>query len=149
MPVTAIYDPSSFDPSNSVGRLMTLVKATLMEALDRELAPLDITAAQFVVLVKLAGGETASPSALCKGASYDPGAMTRMLDRLERKKLVRRVRSPEDRRKITIELTAEGRAVYPQLISGAVRVLNHSLRGFTRAEVRQLEDFLHRMLASA
>ena len=149
MPVTAIYDPSSFDPSNSVGRLMTLVKATLMEALDRELAPLDITAAQFVVLVKLAGGETASPSALCKGASYDPGAMTRMLDRLERKKLVRRVRSPEDRRKITIELTAEGRAVYPQLINGAVRVLNHSLRGFTRAEVRQLEDFLHRMLASA
>jgi len=149
VPVTAIYDPSSFDPSNSVGRLMTLVKATLMEALDRELAPLDITAAQFVVLVKLAGGETASPSALCKGASYDPGAMTRMLDRLERKKLVRRVRSPEDRRKITIELTAEGRAVYPQLINGAVRVLNHSLRGFTRAEVRQLEDFLHRMLASA
>ena len=147
--MTAIYDPSSFDPSNSVGRLMTLVKATLMEALDRELAPLDITAAQFVVLVKLAGGETASPSALCKGASYDPGAMTRMLDRLERKKLVRRVRSPEDRRKITIELTAEGRAVYPQLINGAVRVLNHSLRGFTRAEVRQLEDFLHRMLASA
>ena len=146
--MTAIYDPSSFDPSNSVGRLMTLVKASLMEALDLELAPLDITAAQFVVLVKLAGGETASPSALCKGAAYDPGAMTRMLDRLERKKLVRRLRSPEDRRKITIELTAEGRAVYPRLISGAVRVLNRSLRGFSKTEVRQLEDFLHRMLAN-
>ena len=63
------------------------------------------------MLVKLAaGGETASPSALCKGVSYDPGAMTRMIDRLERKKLVRRVRSPEDRRKIIVELTAGGSA---------------------------------------
>ena len=49
--MTAIYDPRSFDPSTSVGRLMTLVKTSLMEALDLELAPLDITAAQFVVLV--------------------------------------------------------------------------------------------------
>ena len=146
--MTAIYDPQSFDPSTSVGRLMTMVKAALMEALDRELAPLDITAAQFVVLVKLARGDTASPSALCKGVSYDPGAMTRMIDRLERKKLVRRVRSPDDRRKIIIELTAEGRAVYPKLINGAVTVLNRSLHGFTRAEVRQLEDFLQRMLAN-
>jgi len=147
--VTAIYDPSTFDPSTSIGRLMTMVKGALMESLDLELAPLDITAAQFVVLVKLAGGETASPSTLCKGASYDPGAMTRMIDRLERKKLVRRVRSPEDRRRITVELTAEGRAVYPELIAGVVRVLNRSLRGFSTAEVRQLEDFLHRMLANA
>ncbi|HSQ80188.1 MAG TPA: MarR family transcriptional regulator [Casimicrobiaceae bacterium] len=147
--MTAIYDPSTFDPSTSIGRLMTMVKGALMESLDLELAPLDITAAQFVVLVKLAGGETASPSTLCKGASYDPGAMTRMIDRLERKKLVRRVRSPEDRRRISIELTAEGRAVYPELIAGVVRVLNRSLRGFSKAEVRQLEDFLHRMLANA
>ena len=74
--------------------------------------------------------------------------MTRMIDRLERKKLVRRLRSPEDRRKITVELTREGEAVYPKLIHGAVRVLNRSLHGFSKAEVRQLEDFLQRMLAN-
>lgn len=149
--MSQIYDPRTFDPSTNVGRLMTMVKGALMEALDAELAPLDITAAQFVVLVKLADGAAASASAstLCKGFSYDPGAMTRMIDRLERKKLVRRIRSPQDRRKVIVELTGEGRAVYPQLIAGAVRVLNHFLHGFSTSEVLQLEGLLHRMLANA
>ena len=149
--MTVIYDPKSFDPSTSIGRLITMVKGALMEALDAELEPLDITAAQFVVLVKLATGAAASASAstLCKGVSYDPGAMTRMIDRLERKGLVRRVRSPRDRRKVIVELTAGGRAVYPQLIAGAVRVLNRFLRDFSAAEAQQLEAFLRRMLANA
>ena len=147
--MSAIYDPKTFDPSTSIGRLMTLVKGALMDALEGELAPFDITAAQFVVIVNLAGGATASPSTLCRGAAYDPGAMTRMIDRLERKKLVRRVRSPQDRRKVIVELTSEGRAVYPDLIAGAVRVLNRFLHGFSKSEVRQLEDLLHRMLANA
>lgn len=148
-PVTAIYDPKTFDPTTGIGRLLTKVKAEIMDMLDRELAAFDITAAQYVVLVKLASGETDSASTLCKGISYDPGAMTRMVDRLERKGLVRRVRSPSDRRKILIELTDEGRAVYPKLIDRAVRTINHFLRGFTRAEADQLEHFLRRMLANA
>ena len=149
--MTVIYDPRSFDPSASIGRLITMVKGALMEALDAELEPLDITAAQFVVLVKLATGAAASASAStqCKGVSYDPGAMTRMIDRLERKGLVRRVRSPRDRRKVIVELTAGGSAVYPQLIAGAVRVLNRFLRDFSAAEAQQLEAFLRRMLANA
>ena len=86
---------------------------------------------------------------MCRGVAYDPGAMTRMIDRLERKKLVRRVRSPQDRRKVIVELTGEGSAVYPELIAGAVRVLNRFLHGFSKSEVRQLEALLHRMLANA
>lgn len=148
--MNAIYDPRNFDPATSVGRLMTMVKAAMMEALDRELAPFDITAAQFVIIVRLANCEAATtPSSLCKGGSYDPGAMTRMIDRLEHKGLVRRVRSPEDRRKISVELTREGRAAYPKLIVGAVGVLNHFMRGFSKAEARQLEAYLRRILANA
>ena len=147
--VTAIYDPKTFDPTTGIGRLLTKVKGEIMDMLDRELAAFDITAAQYVILVKLASGETDSASTLCKGVSYDPGAMTRMIDRLERKGLVRRVRSPSDRRKVFVELTDEGRAVYPKLIDSAVRTINHFLRGFTRAEADQLENFLRRMLANA
>lgn len=145
----SIYDPRTFDPRTSIGRLLTRVKGEMMDALDRELEPFDITAPQFVILVNLAVGETNSASALCKGVSYDPGAMTRMLDRLERKGLVRRVRSPSDRRRVIVELTSEGRAVYPKLIAGAVRTINHFLRGFSKAEAHQLEALLKRMLANA
>jgi DNA-binding MarR family transcriptional regulator len=145
----ALYDPETFDPSTGLGRLMTRVKGEMMDRLDQELAPFDITAAQYVILVKLAAGETDSASTLCKGVSYDPGAMTRMIDRLERKGLVKRVRCPKDRRKVIVELTSEGKAVYPSLVEASTRTLNHFMRGFTRMEADQLEHYLRRMLANA
>ncbi|HEX3136049.1 MAG TPA: MarR family transcriptional regulator, partial [Casimicrobiaceae bacterium] len=95
--VSPAYSAKTFDPRTGFGRLLSQVKTELMEALDRELAPLDITAAQYVILATLAEGPTDSASNLCKGVSYDPGAMTRMIDRLERKGLVRRIRCPFDR----------------------------------------------------
>ena len=144
----AAYSAKTFDPRTGFGRLLSQVKTELMEALDRELAPLDITAAQYVILTTLAEGPTESASGLCKGVSYDPGAMTRMIDRLERKGLVRRIRCPNDRRRINLELTSEGRAVYPRLIESAVAVLNRYLRGFSRDEIVQFETFLKRMLAN-
>jgi DNA-binding MarR family transcriptional regulator len=147
--VAQIYDPKTFNPGNGIGRLLSRVKMEMHEALDRELAPFDITAAQYVILVNLASGEVTSASQLCKGVSYDPGAMTRMLDRLERKGLVRRARCPDDRRKVILELTAEGKAVYPKLTAVHVGVLNNFLRGFTKTDARQLETLLERMLANA
>jgi len=146
--VSPAYSAKTFDPRTGFGRLLSQVKTELMEALDRELAPLDITAAQYVILTILAEGPTESASGLCKGVSYDPGAMTRMIDRLERKGLVRRIRCPNDRRRINLELTSEGRAVYPRLIESAVAVLNRYLRGFSRDEILQFETFLKRMLAN-
>ena len=144
-----VYDPKTFDPDDGIGRLLSRVKMEMHEAMDHELAPFDITAAQYMILVKLAGDEVDSAAELCKGVSYDPGAMTRMLDRLERKGLVRRARSPKDRRKSILELTAEGKAVYPKLVAVHVRVLNHFMRNFTKAQAGDLESLLRRMLANA
>src|SRR6202165_707212 len=141
-----VYDLKSYDPKRSSGGLLGRVKLGMGAALDAELAPLDITGAQFVILMSIALGEADSACELCKGISYDPGAMTRMLDRLERRGLVRRVAHPNDRRASNLELTAEGKAVYPKLRASAMKVLNRSLGGFTQKEARQLESFLQRML---
>ncbi|MFI4951870.1 MAG: MarR family winged helix-turn-helix transcriptional regulator [Burkholderiales bacterium] len=146
--MNAIYDTKTFEPRMGLGRLLSQVRMEILDALDRELAPLDITAAQYVILATLAEGPTDSASGLCRGVSYDPGAMTRMIDRLERKGLVRRIRCPDDRRRINLELTVEGKAVYPKLIDSAVAVLNRYLRGFSREEIAQLETYLNRMLAN-
>jgi DNA-binding MarR family transcriptional regulator len=74
--------------------------------------------------------------------------MTRMIDRLERKGLVRRVRCPEDRRVVKLALTDEGKAVYPQLLASAAEVTNRGLEGFTKSEAQQFESLLQRMLDS-
>ena len=147
-PVAEIYDPKRFDPRTGIGGLLSRVKMSIVEAMDAELAPFDISTAQYVILVNLANGCDSS-SDLCRSVSYDPGAMTRMLDRLERKGLVRRVRCFEDRRVARLALTDEGKAVYPQLVERAAAVLNRKLRGFSPDEVRQLEGLLQRMLMNA
>ena len=139
----------AYDPLTGLGRVLSRVKIALMEALDRELVPLDITGAQYVILVNLASGQADSTTTLCKGVSYDPGAMTRMLDRLERKGLVQRSRCPNDRRKVKLELTAEGNALYPQVVAIAGRVMQRFLVGFAPHEVATLEALLARMLANA
>jgi MarR family transcriptional regulator, multiple antibiotic resistance protein MarR len=132
----------------NIGRLISHVRTAVMEALDRELAPYDISAAQLIVLALLAKGEADSAATLCKGISYDPGAMTRMLDRLEQKGLIRRRPNPEDRRTMNLELTSAGRALYPKLHETKEEVQRRFLRGFSDADVGSLCSLLSRMLAN-
>jgi DNA-binding MarR family transcriptional regulator len=147
-----VYDLETFEPRRGLGHLIGRARAQLLAALDTELGrdeflgPLEVTSAQLIVIVNLAGRECAtSASELCKGISYDAGAMTRMLDRLEAKGLVRRTRSPDDRRLVNLELTQAGKAAYPRLREVSMRVLNHSLRDFTQDEAKTLERMLERL----
>jgi DNA-binding MarR family transcriptional regulator len=151
-----IYDNASYQPCRSIGSLLSRVKAEMLAALDRELsadkrlAPLEMSAAQYIIIANLAGPqEPKSAADLCKGISYDAGAMTRMLDRLESKGLIRRTRSLQDRRLMELELTEEGRAAYPRMREISMSVANRFLRGFSKAEARQLEGLLNRMLENA
>ena len=140
--------PAPVDHPYNIPRLITFVRVAVMDALDRELAPYDISAAQLIVLAHLANGEADSAAGLCKGISYDPGAMTRIIDRLEQKHLIRRRPHPEDRRTVNLELTPEGRALYPRLVAAKDAVQRQFLRGFGEADVETLAGLLQRMLAN-
>jgi len=142
----AVAERPSQRPAHGIIRLVNRLRVELIDAMDRELAKFDITAPQLIVLASVANKEADSAAGLCKSISYDPGAMTRMIDRLEQKGLVRRVPNPDDRRAMNLELTAAGRALYPQLIAAKETVQAQFLRGFGKAEVQQLESFLNRML---
>jgi DNA-binding MarR family transcriptional regulator len=147
-----VYSLDSYEPKRGLGHIIGRIRAQLLAAIDAELArdeflaPLEVTSAQLIVIVNLAGKECAtSASELCKGISYDAGAMTRMLDRLEAKGLVRRTRSPDDRRLVNLELTQAGKAAYPRLREISMRVLNRSLCDFSSDEARALENLLVRV----
>jgi hypothetical protein len=49
-----IYDLKSYDPKRSIGGLLGRVKMAMSAAVDAELAPLDITAAQYVIIMSIA-----------------------------------------------------------------------------------------------
>jgi DNA-binding MarR family transcriptional regulator len=153
--VADVYDIESYQPRKGVGHLLNRVRTEMLTALDRaleadpELLKLEISSAQFIVLAALAIAGAKSASDLCKGISYDAGAMTRMIDRLEIKGLIRRDRCPDDRRVVYLELTEEGHRAFPRMREVSMRVVNRFLNGFSQAEARQLEGFLSRMLENA
>jgi DNA-binding MarR family transcriptional regulator len=144
-----IYDPKNFEPASSIGYLLNRTRTALFNAIDQELAPLEVTSAQYIIMAQLFYSMAESPSQLCQSISYDPGAMTRMIDRLEAKGVIRRVRHPQDRRALTLELTNEGKAVFPKMRVSVINVLNRFMHGFSKTEARQLEGLLQRMLANA
>ncbi|HUL40341.1 MAG TPA: MarR family transcriptional regulator [Burkholderiales bacterium] len=146
--MAAVYDPKNYDVQQSIPYLMGRVRMSLHDTLDKELAQFDLTAAQYLVLLFLANGMASTASNICDILRQDPGAMTRMLDRLESKGFVRRTPDPDDRRTARLELTPEGKAAYPKILAAGVGVLNRILRGFSKGEIRQMEDFLKRMLAN-
>ena len=145
----AFYLPENYQPEESVGYLMRRILATVATEIEREMAPNGLTNAQWIPLFKLSIGSASTVAELARGCQLDAGAMTRTLDRLESKGLLKRVRSSEDRRVVNLELTAGGRAA-AQAIPGALcRVQNAHLRGFTRAEWETLSSLLRRILDNA
>ena len=147
-----IYDENTYEPRKGVGYLMHRVRGEMLASIgkelaeDEELAPLEVSSAQYIILATLGKEGTQSTAELCKGISYDAGAMTRMVDRLEEKGLLRRQRDAADRRLVRLELTDAGNAALPRMRRISIRVTNRYLRGFTQDEARQLEGFLLRML---
>jgi DNA-binding MarR family transcriptional regulator len=144
----AFYVPGQYRPDQSVGYLMKRVLSSVLAQADERLASLDLTHAQWLPLFKLSVKECHTVAALARELDLDPGAMTRSLDRLEAKGLVRRERSTEDRRVVNLVLTDEGRKVARKVPPVMAEVLNNHLRGFTEAEWQQLIGLLTRMVAN-
>lgn len=108
------------------------------------IAPRGITAQQFNVLRILRG---AGPEGLCtltiaeRMIEQAPG-ITRLIDRLERKQLVRRVRSEEDRRQVWIRITPEGQRLLAGLDDAVEAFDAAAVRGLSTAELEQITTLL-------
>ena len=134
------------DDEMVVGHLVGRARSALLTGLDSELEPFGLTGAQFAVLKNVADGTADTAADLCRTMHYDTGSMTRMLDRLEEKAVLRRERCTEDRRVVYLRITESGHELLPQLRTAAVRVLSRHLAGFSPMEVDALKQFLVRMI---
>jgi DNA-binding MarR family transcriptional regulator len=142
----ALYRAESYRVEDSVGWLITRLRASIFAAVDREVAAWGVSAAQCSILLYIAAGRGDRAADIARDYDYDTGSMTRMVARLAAKRLLKRVRDAADRRVQRLELTAAGRKLAGEVPAVAVKVLNQHLRGFTRAELDQLKGFLQRML---
>eukprot|EP01030_Chromulinospumella_sphaerica_P025513 gene25513-25662_t len=102
----SFYRPDSYRPEDSVGYLMRSILSHVAQSVEHQLAHTDLTNAQWIPLFKLYNKQASTVAELARACELDNGATTRLLDRMEAKGLVQRVRSEQDRRVVTSSLGA-------------------------------------------
>lgn len=137
-------------PPETLGVLLGLVRTEIVRAMESELAAgdIDLRFTQFLILKRLARLGPMSASELARSVEIDGGAMTRQLDQLEGKGLLRRCPHEQDRRALRIELTDQAEGLVQRLTDCNERVLAAAQRSLSSDEQHQLHDYLGRVLAT-
>jgi DNA-binding MarR family transcriptional regulator len=141
-----IYQPDSFHLRDSIGYLLKRTQRLMQERIEILFAEQGCTLQQWVVLMHLRDGLATTVADLCRDLHHDSGAMTRLIDQLESRNLLERRRNSEDRRVIELFITKDGNELLDQLIPTACGMLNSTLEGFSRDEVKVLQSSLRKIL---
>jgi DNA-binding MarR family transcriptional regulator len=142
------YRAATYCAEESVGFLMKRVMLSIVSQVDKRLDVHGLTSAQWGPLLRLRTAGPCTVVELARWLQVDAGAMTRLLDRLEKKQLCKRVRSTADRRVVQVELTPEGEAAIAAVPALLADVMNAHLAGFSKTEWVALKGYLQRMLAT-
>jgi len=142
------YDGANYDVAASVGHQLVQLMNQMRREVETRMARHGLTDAQWKPLWMIWSGRASTAIELARETCIDAGAITRMLDRLEAKGLVERLRSETDRRVVHLRLTPAGDAAAAGIPAVLASVNNDFLRGFSDAEWRQLRELLARMHAN-
>ena len=115
------------------GKASTAIARRLQK--NFKLASADITIEQWSVLYHLWKQDGLSQQQLCDATFRDKPSITRLVDNLEKLKLVRRVASKNDRRMNMIYLTKEAQDLQVLTMELANKTLNESLEGVTNEQI--------------
>lgn len=94
----------------------------------------DLTPMQFAALAKLAETGPCSQNSLGRRTAMDVATIKGVVARLEERGLVEKRPSPDDRRKLLIDLTAEGRRTFERAVPQAMEISAMTLAALTREE---------------
>ncbi len=132
--------------ASALGILLRQTRDAMWARMAVELDKLghDLTFSQYITLKKLAAGN-ASVTDLARAAEVNPGAMTRLLDKLEARGLIERFAVPSDRRALDIRLTEAGTIIWQDINQCGMRVREFAMQGMDDAERQQLTDLLVRV----
>ncbi len=117
--------------------------------LDQHLIPEDITSTQAKVLFQIYHFKFDRPSQIGKSLNVDNSAITRMLDRLEKKGLLIRIPDPNDRRSIVIQLTENGVEAVKRSLPLARNAIEELTQSLSEEEIEQLRHCLKKIVTSS
>lgn len=134
-----------------VSLIFAILNGKVFAAINRKLqrnftrSGLGITPEQWTVLFYLSQQDMVSQRELCDKVYKDKPSMTRIIDAMERNKLVERRANPTDRRSNLIHLTPRGYATKDRAEKIAMITQRESLRGLGLTDINIAQDVLRRV----
>jgi len=104
-------------------------------------AGMNVTDAQCVNALTLDGPQTPGRLAELMGITTG-GAITAVIDRLEKAGYVKRTRDPDDRRRVIVELVPENVARFGEYFEPIARVFRERLASYTDEQIAVLLDWI-------
>ena len=145
MPAVAKVDPLVEGISDRISVINRRLLLQSKETLDTH----GITWREWQVLTNLLLAQTPrSPGDLASTLMVTSGAMTNVLDRLDRAGLIRRVKNPGDRRGVIVEATDAGVALWHEAVNELGEQEAGIASALTRKEQEQLNVLLRKLLAA-
>jgi DNA-binding MarR family transcriptional regulator len=150
-PMSSSQPPTGGSPNVDVTNLVMSALRRIIRAIDLHSRSLihsyGLTGPQLVVLKELLNSSPTSVGELARAVSLSQATVTGILDRLERKAMVTRARSTDDRRKVLVSHADAARDV----LAGAPPLLQeHFVEAFSRLpdwEQHQILSSLQRVVA--
>jgi DNA-binding MarR family transcriptional regulator len=142
--------PFSFDDyDNVIGFVVSQAGYRLSQALIKAIESVgsDLRPREFAVLNRLHEREELTQIELAELTYKDKPAITRMLDRLIERGLVRKVASAADRRAMVVSLTPEGEAMRSAIVPLTVQFLEIACAGISDADLTVTVATLKRISA--
>jgi DNA-binding MarR family transcriptional regulator len=130
------------------GELYSFITGKASTAVARRLqrnfkeSGIDITIEQWSVLYHLWKEDGQSQQQLCDATFRDKPSITRLVDNLEKSKLVKRVASESDRRSNLIFLTKDAKSLEQKTMEVANRTLNEALEGVDNNQIEIAKEVL-------
>ena len=133
------------------GELYSVINGMASTAVARRLqknfrnAGLDITIEQWTVLYHLWKEDCLSQQELCNRTYRDKPSITRLIDNLEKQRLVKRSSSKNDKRINLVCLTDAGRALQDTTLRLANQTMDEALNGVKKEDIEMVKNVLQKV----
>ena len=129
-----------------VNYLLTTAQHSVFLKMTEKLSVFDLTPVQYAVLYCLWENNKKSPKEIAERLKLENSTISGILERIEKKGLIKRMISKEDRRFIQIMLTEKGAALEEDVLAAVDEVNEEVMSVFSKEECENLKTQL-RVLA--
>lgn len=125
-----------------VNYLLTTAQHSVFLKMTEKLSVFDITPVQYAVLYCLWESDKRSPKEIAERLKLENSTISGILERMEKKDLIKRSISKEDRRFIQVVLTKKGASLKEDVLTTVEQVNNEVLAIFSDVESETLKRHL-------